>query len=192
MSSQIIPLKGRTDFRESGQVSGHRDHSLATMILIAYRHGLRASEVRDLQWHQVELAAGRLHVRRSKRGTPSVHPMPGRRDSRSAPPAAREGPELLRLRLRARRLDSTQELRDVVHTPRRARRYGLSHPPAHASARLRLRAGQRRIPQPTSNFQIRALATGDGGRKFRSPPRSGCTPRIELLGISRHRRQARS
>jgi type 1 fimbriae regulatory protein FimB/type 1 fimbriae regulatory protein FimE len=54
--------------------SGHRD---ATMILIAYRHGLRASEVCDLQWHQVELAAGRLHVRRSKRGTPSVHPMQG-------------------------------------------------------------------------------------------------------------------
>jgi integrase len=53
---------------------GHRD---ATMILIAYRHGLRASEVCDLQWHQVELAAGRLHVRRSKRGTPAVHPLQG-------------------------------------------------------------------------------------------------------------------
>jgi integrase len=53
---------------------GHRD---ATMILIAYRHGLRASELCDLQWHQVELKTGRLHVRRSKRGTPSVHPMQG-------------------------------------------------------------------------------------------------------------------
>jgi type 1 fimbriae regulatory protein FimB/type 1 fimbriae regulatory protein FimE len=53
---------------------GHRD---ATMILIAYRHGLRACEVCDLQWHQVELSAGRLHVRRSKRGTPSVHPIQG-------------------------------------------------------------------------------------------------------------------
>jgi integrase len=49
-----------------------RDHDL-----IAYRHGLRASEVCDLQWHQVELTSGRLHVRRSKRGTPSVHPMQG-------------------------------------------------------------------------------------------------------------------
>src|SRR5215472_3671059 len=49
----------------------------ATMILIAYRHGLRASELCDLQWHQVELNAGRLHVRRSRRGTPSVHPMQG-------------------------------------------------------------------------------------------------------------------
>ena len=53
---------------------GHRD---ATMILIAYRHGLRASEVCDLQWHQAELEAGRLHLRRSKRGTPSVHPIRG-------------------------------------------------------------------------------------------------------------------
>jgi integrase len=57
-----------------GSRYGHRD---ATMILIAYRHGLRASEVCDLQWHQVELATGRLHVRRSKRGTSSVHPLQG-------------------------------------------------------------------------------------------------------------------
>jgi integrase len=53
---------------------GHRD---ATMILLAYRHGLRASELCDLQWHQVELNTGRLHVRRSKRDTPSVHAMQG-------------------------------------------------------------------------------------------------------------------
>jgi integrase len=48
----------------------------ATMM-IAYRHGLRASEVCDLQWHQVEINSGRLHVRRTKRGTPSVHPIQG-------------------------------------------------------------------------------------------------------------------
>src|SRR5262249_38599592 len=53
---------------------GHRD---ATMILIGYRHGLRASELCDLQWSQVELASGRLHVRRAKNGSPSVHPMQG-------------------------------------------------------------------------------------------------------------------
>src|SRR5207237_7262706 len=52
----------------------HRD---ATMILIGYRHGLRASELCDLQWSQVELATGRLHVRRAKNGSPSVHPMQG-------------------------------------------------------------------------------------------------------------------
>jgi integrase len=53
---------------------GHRD---ATMILIGYRHGLRASELCDLQWHQVELATGRLHVRRRKGGSPSVHTLQG-------------------------------------------------------------------------------------------------------------------
>ena len=51
---------------------GHRD---ATMILIGYRHGLRASELCDLQWSQLELATGGLHVRRAKNGSPSVHPM---------------------------------------------------------------------------------------------------------------------
>ena len=53
---------------------GHRD---ATMILVAYRHGLRASEVCDLQWQQIELSEGRLHVHRVKSGIPSVHPIRG-------------------------------------------------------------------------------------------------------------------
>jgi integrase len=53
---------------------GHRD---ATMILLGYRHGLRASELCDLEWSQIELATGRLHVRRAKNGSPSVHPMRG-------------------------------------------------------------------------------------------------------------------
>ena len=53
---------------------GHRD---ATMILMAYRHGLRASEVCGLQWQQIELPEGRLHVHRVKNGIPSVHPIRG-------------------------------------------------------------------------------------------------------------------
>jgi type 1 fimbriae regulatory protein FimB/type 1 fimbriae regulatory protein FimE len=52
----------------------HRD---ATMILVAYRHGLRASELVDLRWNQVEFASGALHVRRVKQGTPSTHPILG-------------------------------------------------------------------------------------------------------------------
>src|SRR5262245_47172573 len=43
----------------------------------AYRHGLRASEVCDLQWQQIELSEGRLHVHRVKNGIPSVHPIRG-------------------------------------------------------------------------------------------------------------------
>jgi integrase len=29
---------------------------------VAYRHGLRASELCDLQWHQIELDQGRIHI----------------------------------------------------------------------------------------------------------------------------------
>jgi type 1 fimbriae regulatory protein FimE len=47
------------------------------MSALCGRHGLRASELCDLQWSQVELATGRLHVRRTKNGSPSVHPMQG-------------------------------------------------------------------------------------------------------------------
>jgi type 1 fimbriae regulatory protein FimE len=53
---------------------GHRD---STLILIAYRHGLRASELVSLRWDQVDLAEGLLHVNRVKSGTPSVHPIRG-------------------------------------------------------------------------------------------------------------------
>ena len=53
---------------------GHRD---ATMILVAYRHGLRASELVDLRWDQVDFRTASLHVRRVKRGTPSTHPILG-------------------------------------------------------------------------------------------------------------------
>jgi integrase len=74
------------------------------MILIAYRHGLRASELCDLQWNQVELTGGRLHVRRVKRGAPSVHPI--------------QGDEIRALR----RLQREQEPSNYVFTTERAGR----------------------------------------------------------------------
>ena len=58
------------------------------MVLVAYCHGLRASEVCDLQWHQVELDHGRMHVRRAKNGTPSVHPIRGDEIRRESPTQA--------------------------------------------------------------------------------------------------------
>jgi integrase len=53
---------------------GHRD---TTMVLVAYRHGLRASELTDLRWEQVDFRSASLHVRRVKKGTPSTHPILG-------------------------------------------------------------------------------------------------------------------
>ena len=53
---------------------GHRN---STMILVAYRHGLRAAELVDLRWDQVDFRTANLHVRRVKAGTPSTHPILG-------------------------------------------------------------------------------------------------------------------
>ena len=53
---------------------GQRD---ATMLLVAFRHGLRASELVDLRWDQIDFASATLHVRRVKRGTPATHPVLG-------------------------------------------------------------------------------------------------------------------
>jgi integrase len=53
---------------------GHRD---ATMVLVAYRHGLRVSELVDLRWDQIDFTTATLHVRRVKQGTPSTHPILG-------------------------------------------------------------------------------------------------------------------
>ena len=53
---------------------GHRD---ATMLLVAYRHGMRVSELVDLRWEQVDFRTATLHVRRVKQGTPSSHPILG-------------------------------------------------------------------------------------------------------------------
>ena len=53
---------------------GQRD---ATMILTAYRHGLRVSELVDLRWDQIDFDTANLAVRRAKKGSPSTHPIRG-------------------------------------------------------------------------------------------------------------------
>jgi type 1 fimbriae regulatory protein FimB/type 1 fimbriae regulatory protein FimE len=53
---------------------GQRD---ATMLLICFRHGLRASELCELQWSDIEFETGTLHIRRAKGGTATTHPLLG-------------------------------------------------------------------------------------------------------------------
>jgi integrase len=55
---------------------GHRD---GLMVLLAYRHGLRAAEVTDLRWEQIDFKSAILSVRRLKAGTPATHPLTGRK-----------------------------------------------------------------------------------------------------------------
>jgi type 1 fimbriae regulatory protein FimB/type 1 fimbriae regulatory protein FimE len=47
------------------------------MILVAYRHGLRASEVADLEWQQIDFERAAMHVKRAKKGNPTTHPIRG-------------------------------------------------------------------------------------------------------------------
>jgi integrase len=53
---------------------GSRD---STMILIAFRHGLRVSELCSLQWSDIEFETATLHLRRAKGGTTATHPLLG-------------------------------------------------------------------------------------------------------------------
>ena len=77
---------------------GHRD---STMILVAFRHGLRSSELTDLRWDQVDFAHAVLHVRRAKKG--AEHPShPWRRIAGPAQVAAGAGTEVaVRVHVRA-------------------------------------------------------------------------------------------
>jgi integrase len=52
------------------------------MILLAYRHGLRASELVGLRWSDVDLAQGTIYCRRTKGSRSSVHPL--KRDEMAA------------------------------------------------------------------------------------------------------------
>jgi integrase len=49
---------------------GHRD---ATMILVAFRHGFRVTELIDLRWDQIDFDTATMHIRRVKKGKPATH-----------------------------------------------------------------------------------------------------------------------
>ena len=49
----------------------------ALLIMLAYRHGLRASELIALRWDQVDFKTSTLHVNRLKNGSTSTHPIRG-------------------------------------------------------------------------------------------------------------------
>jgi integrase len=69
----VVEVEGLIEAAK-GNRHGHRD---ATMIRVAFRHGLRAAEACDLRWDQVDFNGAVLHVRRVKNGTPSTHPFHG-------------------------------------------------------------------------------------------------------------------
>ena len=120
--------------------SGHRD---ATAILVAYRHGLRASELVALRWDDIDLATGRLHVRRAKSGDASVHPISAR-ESRALRKLLREAQVPIRLHLGASRAVVRSWI--SAHGCQGGRGCEIHVPRAfpHAAACLRVQARQRR------------------------------------------------
>jgi type 1 fimbriae regulatory protein FimB/type 1 fimbriae regulatory protein FimE len=114
---------------------GHRD---ATMVLVAYRHGLRASEVCDLQWQQIELSEGRLHVHRVKNGIPSVHPIRGD-EMRALRKLRRDYPTDAHVFVSERQ---PYRFPPACPAPREGHQDAISNPPAHASPCLRVQVGQ--------------------------------------------------
>ncbi len=57
-----------------GNRHGQRD---ACMVLVTYRHALRASEVCELEWSAIDWNRAEMHVKRAKSGKAAVHPIRG-------------------------------------------------------------------------------------------------------------------
>ena len=72
----LTPAEVEKLLQASAKVGRHgaRDR---TLILLAYRHGLRVSELVTMRWEQIDLKAGLVHVSRLKNGLPSTHPIRG-------------------------------------------------------------------------------------------------------------------
>jgi integrase len=150
-------------YAAKGNRYGHRD---ASMVVLAYRHGLRVSEPVDLRWDQIDFELATLHVRRAKKGTPSTHPI--------------RGDELRALRRLQREQDpkpsfvftsergspfATSGFARLVERAGESAGLGFQGTPSHAAARLRLRSGQQGaryavatgLPRPQEHSAHRAL-----------------------------------
>ena len=109
--------------------------------LIGFRHGLRVSELCDLQWSSIAFETGMMHVRRAKGGQEATHPLLGN-ELRALRVAEAPGCLALRLCLGAWWSVHPVGLCQAARPRRRRSQDRLQGSPAHAPACLRLRAGQ--------------------------------------------------
>ena len=72
----LLPDEVEALMKAAGQVGRHRLRD-RTLILLAYRHGLRVSELIALKWDQVDLRRAQVHVNRLKNGSAATHPIEG-------------------------------------------------------------------------------------------------------------------
>lgn len=87
----LTPHEIKRLIEHAGKLGRHgmRD---ATLLMLAYRHGLRVSELVALRWDIIDLKQGLLHVNRLKNGVASVHPLRGP-ELRALRKVAREYPD---------------------------------------------------------------------------------------------------
>ncbi len=130
----LSPAETEQLISAAGTLGRHGDRD-AAMLMMAYRHGLRVTELVSLRWTQIDLKRGALHVNRLKNGIASTHPL--------------RGPELGALRTLAK----DEEGSPYVFTGSRP---WLSRPSAYASPRLWVQAGRRWARYPGDSALPRA------------------------------------
>jgi len=72
----LLPDEVDALMKAAGQVGRHRLRDRA-LILVAYRHGLRVSELVGLKCDQFDLKRGQVHINRLKNGSAATHPIEG-------------------------------------------------------------------------------------------------------------------
>jgi len=85
-----------------------RDHRNHTMILLAFRHGLRVSELIALEWNAIDLTTGTISLTRMKHGIPSNHPLTGQ-ELRALRRLKRENPNSRHVFLSNRKTPMTRQ-----------------------------------------------------------------------------------
>ena len=80
-NSEIRPREHLTEREVEKLIKAAKDnrHGIrdSAVILFCFRHGLRASELCELQWSDVEFETATLHLRRAKGGATGSHPILG-------------------------------------------------------------------------------------------------------------------
>ena len=149
---------------------GHRD---ATMVLVAFRHGLRASELTDLRWNQIDFNTATLAVRRVKQGSPSTHPILGD-ELRALRKLQREQEPKSPFVFTSERGSpfTTAGFARLVERAGESAGLGFKAAPPHAAARLWLRAGQQGARYPSPAGLSGAQEHPAHGSLYRAEPRS--------------------
>jgi integrase len=77
IGSASIWRKGEIDSLIAAAGNGRNPVRDRLLILMAFRHALRVSELVDIRWQQIHLDTATIDIRRAKNGTPGIHGLQG-------------------------------------------------------------------------------------------------------------------